>query len=169
MFTKEQAKSFLDDLFENLFCKGQVERLKEFYAEDAVGHYNDSTLNLSDIETRVHLLNNICKHRRYTVTEHIVFDNFIVFKCRQVWLTNTDKKLCGSMIVGTYRIVENKIKELWLMMDDANETYLEINQSETDYLPRCEITNCSKKQFFEYLSDYEYFHQKIKVSLSDQE
>ena len=48
------------------------------------------------------------------------------------------------------------------MRDDANETYLKINPFSIDYLPRCEMINCSKKQFFEYLSGYEYFIRKYK-------
>ena len=169
MFTQNEAKSYLDDLFENVFGLGQIERLSEFYTNDVIGHYNESTFGFNDIADRIILLNEICQKRRFVVKSFVVSGDVVIVKCRQTWLTNTDKKLCESMVVAVYHIRDKKIDEAWLLIDDARESYLEINQSDSDYLPRYELNSCSQKQFFDYMSDYEYFYQKDRVSLSEKE
>ena len=95
--------------------------------------------------------------------------NFIIFSCRQVWLTPNEGKFCETMVFGTYRIENKKIREAWLITESKEENYFEINDKFERFLHQFELTSYGKKSFFQYMSDYEYFYQNAKIDLTQRE
>jgi DNA-binding CsgD family transcriptional regulator/predicted SnoaL-like aldol condensation-catalyzing enzyme len=170
MFNQEQAKEFLDRLFKTIFENGEIECINDFYTPDVVGHFKQQTFGIEKIGRRVRLLDEFCREKmRFEILDHYVIDNFLIFSCRQVWLTPKDGRLCEAMVFGTYRIQDNRIKEAWIITESAEDSYEEVNEKFDEFLRQYELTAFGKKAFFQYMSDYEYFYNKEKVDLTKRE
>jgi DNA-binding CsgD family transcriptional regulator/predicted SnoaL-like aldol condensation-catalyzing enzyme len=170
MFNKQQAEQLLHKIFKELFEKGDVDLVADTYHIDVIGHHNGTTFNYDDIVKRARLLNEYCQDKKkFEIKEFYVIDNIIIGTCRQTWLTPQDSQLCESVVAFTYRIVDNKVKELWLLNQDINLNYVEINNKFEEFLKCYAVTAIGKDSFFKYLRDFEYFFQKHKIEFTERE
>lgn len=171
MLTMKQSeiKDFLDDLLLNALPKGEVERLNEFYTEDVVGHQNCKDFYLEDIKERSKVLKKNFAAFKFKVENFTVIDNFIVVMMRQQWLEKQDKEFYEMIVTATYRILNNKICELWILADRPVPNYQDQNENFKLSFKLFNIAEKARRNFISQLCMSEFFTLNPALKLSDME
>lgn len=167
--TEEEVKAFLDDLFENVFPRGDLSRISEFYTDDVIGHQNNQAFNLEDIKIRFKILQNFFVAFTFKVENFVIINEFIVLVVRQNWLAQQNHEFYEAIVTVVYRMRQNKICEIWALADRPFETYQKQNE---DYLLSFQSFNLNekaKKNFISKLMMSEYFRNNPTVRCSEME
>jgi DNA-binding CsgD family transcriptional regulator len=167
-----EVTQFVKELLEVVFPKGQVERLRDFYAKDVVGHYGEDELfDFHDIEQRVAAIKKDAKNIQFIVENIVVIDNLILFICRQHWINKKDNKFFEQMVYGVYRIKNKKIIELWIVLNTPTLGYKEINTNFASLMQPFEINKKAKQDFIKQLAAFNKTdkNNQYKLSMREQE
>ena len=168
-FTQTEAEHFVKKLVEDFFPSGDVKYLEDFYHTDVIGHYQDGTLNFSDIRNRVNALRNHVRDIHFTIEWCVAIDDLIVFTCRQTWVNKSDQKFHDTMVFGVYRMRAGKVAEVWLQLDTKTNPYQEINQLFTESMSPFETQQKNKRDFLRRLSRLPLAVDAREIKLSKQE
>jgi DNA-binding CsgD family transcriptional regulator/predicted SnoaL-like aldol condensation-catalyzing enzyme len=169
-FTKQEAEQFVKELLEDVFPNGKVERLKDFYTPDVVGHYgDDEVFGFTDIEQRVLAIKQHSKNIRFVVQHMLQIDDLVLFSCSQNWSQKADNSFYDSLVFGVYRIQNKKIVELWIVLNTQTESYKDINKNFVQSMRAFEISQKAKREFFNRLDILQETGSNITLSKVDSE
>jgi len=126
-FNQAEARNFVSELMSEIFCKGKIERIKDFYHLDVIGHFNNENIYFSDIEQRVIALQKNTKNFHAALEGCFVINELILFCVKQTWLNSKDDDFNDSTVFGLYRMKDRKVAEIWIILDRKVNSYKEIN------------------------------------------
>lgn len=117
MFTQIEAKSFVNNVFNNILAKGQSQSLTEFYLPDFIGHYLDKKYNFNSIKNLAIGIEDKSFNVTYDVKSVSVLGNFIISNLNVKWLNKFDNTSLAVDFVCVWLIKNDKISEAWLLID----------------------------------------------------
>lgn len=153
--TQDEAKAFLEGIFEDMLPNGRVEKVPEFYTKDVVGHYNGEDFYFDDIIRRCQLLKKYIKYYHFKVENFLLVDNLLICLTRQNWISKCNNTLHEIRNTCVYRLRDNKACEIWALHDSLSQTEAAYRTINEDFLLGMEpvsAENQAKKQFFDRLA-----------------
>jgi len=169
--TPEEAKLFVNEIFEDILPRGRTDRLPDIYTPDVLGHYNNKNFYFDDIFKRCEILGKNIKSFHFKVDNVTVIDDLIICQTRQNWISKKENILHEIRNTLIYRIRGKKICELWTLQDpDATaESYQEINQDFESRMKSVQVEVKSKKTFLDRLCINQYLYSAKSVKLTQAE
>jgi DNA-binding CsgD family transcriptional regulator len=152
-FTQAQAEAFVCELFQEIFSQGDTAQLLKYYLPNLIGHYQDETFNLHDIEQRVLTLKNNTKQRQFLPSTIMrVNQDYLAMSCKQIWTHKADESLYDSLVFGLYRLENRKVAEVWIIQEFKTPSYIELNQDFAKHMKPYELSQKSKHEFLQRLN-----------------
>lgn len=168
-FTPQAAKQFLQTLLEDVFPNGRVERAKDFYARDVIGHFDDEIIHFDDIEKRLIAIRDNTKRCKFEVKKFFVIGDMLAFRVKQSWVTIDDGLFNNLTLFGIYKFRDGKICEIWATYDgDNTPPYTLTNKNFKKHMLPYEMNQKTKTEFLQHLKTAQYLYG-LTIKLSEAE
>jgi len=171
MISEVDMGIFLKTLFLEVFEKGDVDRISEFYLEEVVGHIKDQTFGREDIKNRVLYMNERFPQRKMTIKSYIVVDpNCVFVSTRQQGLDVYANKPFDLQVSVIYRFEGDKIAELWLLTDLEVDYFQQAKKTKHEEVKEhFTVDILEQKRFEDMIRLYERFYPKNDITLTHRE
>ena len=117
ILTPVEAQNFVKRLINAVFVDADIDMIRRSYAEDVIGHYGETNIDLNDIINRANYLKAVYIKRKHFLLEVITFANTVIFRDKQQAYNKENHQYLSVDLTGVYRIENDRVKEVWIMTD----------------------------------------------------
>ena len=164
-----EAKIFVKKILEDAFPNGRADILDQFYTPDVKVYFNDETYGLDDIRNRVLSLKKHTEKCHFLVNNVLVFHQYIAFSCQQNWVNKADKTFHDLLVFGIYHMRNDKVCEVWQILDANTNAYDEVAKNFTEHMRPFKVNEKDKQNFLRRLNASITPSNKESIQLADNE